>query len=170
MVPLYLSEVAPPHARGALNICFQMATTIGILVAQIINYYTNQITRYDWGWRISLSIAAIPATILFIGGMLLPETPNSLVERGQMEEGRAVLQRVRGMGGALRSAPLTGNILKPRVCVQNTYPSVALTSTISRNVFSKLTLARSPTVPDCMQLMCLPSSRTSSRRLPRPRP
>ena len=28
-VPLYLSEIAPPHIRGTLNIMFQMATTIG---------------------------------------------------------------------------------------------------------------------------------------------
>ena len=28
-VPLYLSEIAPPHVRGTLNIMFQMATTIG---------------------------------------------------------------------------------------------------------------------------------------------
>ena len=30
-VPLYLSEIAPPHVRGTLNIMFQMATTIGEL-------------------------------------------------------------------------------------------------------------------------------------------
>jgi len=30
-VPLYLSEIAPSQARGALNILFQMATTLGIL-------------------------------------------------------------------------------------------------------------------------------------------
>ncbi len=40
-VPLYLSEIAPAHARGTLNIMFQMATTIGIWVAQWINYGTQ---------------------------------------------------------------------------------------------------------------------------------
>ena len=34
-VPLYLSEIAPAHARGTLNIMFQMATTIGIWVAEV---------------------------------------------------------------------------------------------------------------------------------------
>ncbi len=30
------------------------------------------------------------------GGIFLPDTPNSLVERGHIERGRAVLRRVRG--------------------------------------------------------------------------
>ena len=37
-MPLYLSEIAPVHIRGQLNIMFQLSITIGILVAQIINY------------------------------------------------------------------------------------------------------------------------------------
>ena len=37
-VPMYLSEVAPASWRGALNICFQMSTTIGILLANCINF------------------------------------------------------------------------------------------------------------------------------------
>ena len=37
-VPLYLSEIAPVHIRGQLNIMFQLSITIGILAAQIINY------------------------------------------------------------------------------------------------------------------------------------
>ena len=34
-VPLYLSEMAPYTYRGALNLLFQLATTVGILVAQV---------------------------------------------------------------------------------------------------------------------------------------
>jgi hypothetical protein len=30
------------------------------------------------------------------GGLTLPETPNSLIERGHLEQGRDVLQRIRG--------------------------------------------------------------------------
>lgn len=30
------------------------------------------------------------------GGLLLPETPNSLIERGHLEEARRVLKKIRG--------------------------------------------------------------------------
>jgi MFS family permease len=39
--PLYLSEMAPYNMRGALNILFQLAVTIGIFAAQLINYGTQ---------------------------------------------------------------------------------------------------------------------------------
>lgn len=37
----------------------------------------------DWthGWRLSLGLAAVPALVLLAGGILLPESPNSLIER-----------------------------------------------------------------------------------------
>jgi sugar porter (SP) family MFS transporter len=90
---LYNSEVAPARLRGALNILFQLMVTIGILVSQLINYGTQHL---EWGWRLSLGIAFVPAFILFCGGILLPETPNSLIERGHLEEGRNVLKKIRG--------------------------------------------------------------------------
>ncbi len=36
-VPVYLSEMAPTHIRGMLNIMFQLSITIGILIAELIN-------------------------------------------------------------------------------------------------------------------------------------
>lgn len=44
----------------------------------------------------SLGLATVPATLMFVGGLFLPETPNSLVEQGKLDEGRLVLERVRG--------------------------------------------------------------------------
>ncbi|KAL6221093.1 hypothetical protein ACLB2K_008845 [Fragaria x ananassa] len=40
--------------------------------------------------------AAVPAVLMFVGGLFLPETPNSLVEQGRLEEGRRILEKVRG--------------------------------------------------------------------------
>ena len=48
------------------------------------------------GWRLSLGLAAAPALILTLGGIILPDSPNSLVERGKKEEGRRVLEKIRG--------------------------------------------------------------------------
>ncbi|KAI3421734.1 MFS domain-containing protein, partial [Psidium guajava] len=93
-VPLYLSEMAPAKIRGAVNQLFQLTTCLGILIANVINYGTNKIHR--WGWRLSLGLATVPAVLMFIGGLFLPETPNSLVEQGRLDEGRKVLEKVRG--------------------------------------------------------------------------
>lgn len=94
-VPLYLAEVAPFKLRGALNILFQLAITIGILIAQLINYGTHFIQ--PWGWRLSLGLAAVPALLFTLGALFVPESPNSLVEQGKMDEARAVLERIRGV-------------------------------------------------------------------------
>ncbi|KAJ4839872.1 Sugar transport protein 14 [Turnera subulata] len=93
-VPLYLSEMAPAKIRGAINQLFQLTTCLGILVANFINYGTEKI--HPWGWRLSLGLATVPATIMFVGGIFLPETPNSLVEQGKLDEARKVLEKVRG--------------------------------------------------------------------------
>ncbi|KAF2546269.1 hypothetical protein F2Q70_00022065 [Brassica cretica] len=92
--PVYLSEMAPAKLRGALNIGFQMAITIGILIANLINYGTSQMARN--GWRVSLGLAAVPAVVMVIGSFALPDTPNSMLERGKYEQAREMLQKIRG--------------------------------------------------------------------------
>ncbi|XP_064950736.1 sugar transport protein 10-like isoform X2 [Musa acuminata AAA Group] len=94
-VPLYLSEMAPAQLRGALNMGFQMATTIGILVASLVNYGTAKL-KGGYGWRISVALAAVPALVMTVGAIVLPDTPNSLVERGLRAEAKATLQKIRG--------------------------------------------------------------------------
>ncbi|KAM0952413.1 putative major facilitator, sugar transporter, major facilitator superfamily [Dioscorea sansibarensis] len=94
-VPVYLSEMAPARLRGMLNMGFQLMITIGILVANLINYGTAKISG-GWGWRISLALAAVPAGIITLGSLFLPDTPNSLIERGYDEKARNMLRRIRG--------------------------------------------------------------------------
>ncbi|RWV78281.1 hypothetical protein GW17_00060772, partial [Ensete ventricosum] len=86
-VPLFLSEIAPTRIRGGLNILFQLNVTIGILFASLVNYGTD---------KLSLSLAGIPALLLTVGALLVVDTPNSLIERGRLEEGKAVLKKIRG--------------------------------------------------------------------------
>ena len=92
-VPLYLSEISPPRWRGTLNLLFQCFCIFGILAAACINYGT---VRTYWGWRLSLGLAAVPAVILGLGALTLPDSPNSLIFRGKVEEGRKVLEGYRG--------------------------------------------------------------------------
>ncbi|KAL8105139.1 sugar transport protein 13-like isoform X1 [Apium graveolens] len=95
-VPLFLSEIAPTRIRGALNILFQLNVTIGILFANLVNYGTSKIEG-GWGWRLSLGLAGIPAVLLTIGSLIVLDTPNSLIERGKLEEGKRVLRKIRGI-------------------------------------------------------------------------
>ncbi|PHT49401.1 Sugar carrier protein C [Capsicum baccatum] len=39
----------------------------------------------------------VPALIISVGSLLLPETPNSMIERGKNEEAKAKLKRIRGV-------------------------------------------------------------------------
>ncbi|KAB2014562.1 hypothetical protein ES319_D09G234300v1 [Gossypium barbadense] len=94
-VPLFLSEIAPTRIRGGLNILFQLNVTIGILFANLVNYGTAKITG-GWGWRLSLGLAGIPALLLTVGALLVVDSPNSLIERGRLDEGKAVLRKIRG--------------------------------------------------------------------------
>ncbi|KQJ89757.1 hypothetical protein BRADI_4g27560v3 [Brachypodium distachyon] len=94
-VPVYLSEMAPARMRGMLNNGFQLMITFGILAANLINYGTDKIAG-GWGWRLSLALAAVPAGIITVGSFFLPDTPNSLLERGKADEAREMLRRVRG--------------------------------------------------------------------------
>ncbi|EPS67473.1 monosaccharide transporter 2, partial [Genlisea aurea] len=95
-VPLYLSEMAPYKYRGALNIGFQLSITVGILAANILNYAFSKIAG-GWGWRLSLGGAMVPALIITIGSLILPETPNSMIERGRTDAAREKLQKIRGI-------------------------------------------------------------------------
>ena len=63
-------------------------------MAQLINY---AVTDWSEGWRLSLGLAAVPALMLLLGGLCLPESPNSLLERGRRDEALAVLRLMRGV-------------------------------------------------------------------------
>ncbi|GKU95346.1 hypothetical protein SLEP1_g8717 [Rubroshorea leprosula] len=95
-VPIYVSEMAPFRYRGALNMMFQLSITIGILAANLLNYYFSQI-KGGWGWRLSLGGAFVPAAIIFLGSFLLSDTPNSLIERDRLDEAKVLLKKVRGV-------------------------------------------------------------------------
>nr|XP_045090297.1 sugar transport protein MST3-like [Aegilops tauschii subsp. strangulata] len=94
-VPLYMSEMAPARLRGMLGTGFNLMITTGILTAELINYGTNKI-KGGHGWRFSLGLAAVPAAVITFGSLFLPDTPNSLMERGHPEASRRMLRHIRG--------------------------------------------------------------------------
>ena len=93
VIPIYLSEIAPTNARGAINIMFQLAASGSIMAAQLINFLLLPGKHL---WRVSVGVAAIPAAILALGALALDDSPSSLAARGKSAAGRAALQRLRG--------------------------------------------------------------------------
>jgi sugar porter (SP) family MFS transporter len=91
VVPLYIGEVAPPSARGALVSLNQLSVTIGILVSQLIAYFLT--SSGQWRWMIA--IALVPAALLGVGMLAHPESPAWLVRGGQEDQARSVLKRIR---------------------------------------------------------------------------
>ncbi|KAH7435296.1 hypothetical protein KP509_06G058300 [Ceratopteris richardii] len=92
--PIYLSEIAPPNIRGLLNVMFQTMVGVGIFAANIVNFAVGYLDD-KIGWRVALAGAAVPSLMLGVGGLVLVESPVSLIERGRQEEGRLILQKVR---------------------------------------------------------------------------
>lgn len=93
--PVYLSEMAPPKWRGTLGTAFQFFVTFGVIIATFINFGVAQMGNH--GWRIALGFAAVPAAIMIIGTLFIPDTPSSLIQRGKVEEARQSLLKVRGI-------------------------------------------------------------------------
>lgn len=90
-VPVYISEVSPPDTRGWTVSIFQLAITLGILLAYVVDYVFASIQ----GWRWMLGLAVVPAAIFASGMFFLPESPRWLVKRGHAAAARAILGRIR---------------------------------------------------------------------------
>lgn len=119
VVPLYISEIAPPHIRGRLVTCYQLAITVGILFAYISNAVvlnlSDIIGSYElWGflefifvdefWRGMFGLETIPA-LLFLGGIfMIPESPRWLYNKNRIDEGKSILERIMGTQKAKKSA------------------------------------------------------------------
>ncbi len=91
-VPVYISEVAPADARGWQVSLFQLAITVGILLAYLVDYAFARIE----GWRWMFGLAIVPAAIFGTGMFFLPESPRWLLRKGHREHAQAMLVRIRG--------------------------------------------------------------------------
>jgi sugar porter (SP) family MFS transporter len=95
VTPVYISEVAPSEMRGSLVTFFQLAVTVGILVAYLVGYAFTDVSD---GWRWMLGLGAVPALILAIGIVRLPRSPRWLIMQGDEQAARTALERVRPAG------------------------------------------------------------------------
>ncbi|KAF2771948.1 general substrate transporter [Teratosphaeria nubilosa] len=94
MIPLYQSETAPKWIRGTIVGAYQLAITIGLLLAAIVDHSTAN--RNDTGsYRIPIAVQFAWALILFFGMLVLPETPRMYIKRGRSEQAAKSLARLR---------------------------------------------------------------------------
>lgn len=92
VVPMYISEMAPPHVRGRLV----SLNSLMIVIGQLVAFLTNSALASSGNWRLMLGLGAVPGIVLLIGMLVLPDTPAYLVRRGQEGKALAVLRQMQG--------------------------------------------------------------------------
>ncbi|KAF2721338.1 high affinity glucose transporter RGT2 [Polychaeton citri CBS 116435] len=94
IVPLYQSETAPKWIRGTIVGAYQLAITIGLFLAAIVNYTTKD--RNDSGsYRIPVAVQFAWSLIICIGLLFLPETPRFLIKKDKHEKAARALSTLR---------------------------------------------------------------------------
>ncbi|CZR59819.1 probable monosaccharide transporter [Phialocephala subalpina] len=94
LIPLYQSETAPKWIRGVIVGSYQLAITIGLLLAAIVDNSTKD--RNDTGsYRIPIAVQFAWAIILITGMLILPETPRYLIKSGKPEKAARSLSKLR---------------------------------------------------------------------------
>jgi sugar porter (SP) family MFS transporter len=92
VAPLYIAEIAPVKYRGALVSLNQLAITIGILLSYIVDYICAP--HAQWRWMFASGV--VPALILFIGLLYLPESPRWMAAHSYFDKALKTLQRIHG--------------------------------------------------------------------------
>lgn len=130
--PIYIAELSPAEQRGRLVNVNQLSNVIGINMAVIVSYFFS----FDGDWRWMFGSQGVPVAFLFIGLMLIPESPRWLAERGRWTDALKILSRINGeekagrelaeirkklgeekgnfgelLGGSVRKALVTGTLL-----------------------------------------------------------
>lgn len=90
-VPLYVSEIVPSHSRGRYVTFFQLLLTLGIVLA----YFVDLAFIPSGNWRAMFGVLLVPSIILFIGSLVMPESPRWLMANHFPEKARRVLLRIR---------------------------------------------------------------------------
>ena len=106
--PIYISEVAPAKMRGTLVSLYQLAVTIGFLLAYMANWaidanidpaITGDVSLWDKmmhteAWRGMLGSETLPALLFFFIIFFIPESPKWLIVKGKIASAGKVLGRI----------------------------------------------------------------------------
>jgi SP family sugar porter-like MFS transporter len=107
--PLYIAEISPAQYRGRFVSINQLTIVVGILAAQIANYfiadsipdnYSPVEIQSSWnglsGWRFMFWAELIPAFLFFIMLFLIPKSPRYLAKVKQEIKARKILEKIGG--------------------------------------------------------------------------
>lgn len=95
-VPIYISALARPAQRERLVTVNELMIVTGQFLAysvnaSIVNFYPDM----SHNWRLMLAIPALPGALLWIGMLVMPESPRFFVRKGQIDKAVAVLKTIR---------------------------------------------------------------------------
>lgn len=91
VTPMYIAELAPRQWRGRLVVSFNLSIALGILVANVVGFTLQNL----WTWRWMIAVAIVPAIVLFLCMLWLPESPRWLAENISIDAARSALEQVR---------------------------------------------------------------------------
>ncbi len=104
--PIYISEVAPAKIRGTLVSLYQLAVTVGFLLAYMANWIIDESGSIDttgnlwtniWNsemWRGMLGSETFPALLFFFIIFFIPESPKWLIVKGRTTCAGKILNRI----------------------------------------------------------------------------
>lgn len=115
--PMYIAEIAPAKYRGQFVAINQLTLVIGILAAQIANFFiadpildesSNEMILNSWngqkGWRWMFWAELIPALLFFLLMFLVPKSPRFLVKIGEKVKAQKILAKIGGEEYAKKEA------------------------------------------------------------------
>jgi SP family galactose:H+ symporter-like MFS transporter len=89
--PLYASEVASTRWRGRLVSTYQLAVTVGIFFAFLV----DQMLATSGNWRLMLGLSAIPGFLLVFTMLPLPDSPVWYLEDGAPQAAQEAFHKLR---------------------------------------------------------------------------
>jgi len=93
LVPMYQSECSPKSIRGLIVGLYQLAITIGALLAAIVLNSTKNRPNHS-SWRIPIAVQFLWAAVLAGGMICLPESPRYLLLKNRQADARRALGRL----------------------------------------------------------------------------
>ena len=91
--PLYAAEMAPARLRGRFVSLYQLAITIGIFIAYLVNF----VLSHGSGWRAMLGVSAVPAVLLVVAVWPLSDSPRWYMQAGSRPDAERSLRKVKGV-------------------------------------------------------------------------